>query len=207
MGIIKQGILGGFKNKVGGVVGSSWKGIATMRALPLSVSNPKTAAQVSNRSRFSAVAKFASIILSAIIKPLMDRFAERESGYNLFCRLNKDVWTDVDAPEWGDLMISKGRLLPPASVTIPRTLDSISVTSATGDRYALPTDIIYLLIVNKTDGEVLYQGSTGITRQTGGGVITPISSLPVGDDAQWYVSYLRADGSEVSDSASGQVGA
>ncbi len=40
MGIIKRGILGGFSNKVANVVGSSWKGINTMRALPLSVANP-----------------------------------------------------------------------------------------------------------------------------------------------------------------------
>ena len=45
MGTIKRGILGGFKNKVGSVIGSSWKGIDTMRSMPLSVANPNTAKQ------------------------------------------------------------------------------------------------------------------------------------------------------------------
>ena len=31
MGIIKQGVPGGFSGKVGTVIGSSWKGIAVMR--------------------------------------------------------------------------------------------------------------------------------------------------------------------------------
>ena len=36
MGKIKQGILGGFRGKVGTVVGSYWNGIFYMKALPQS---------------------------------------------------------------------------------------------------------------------------------------------------------------------------
>ena len=57
MGIIKRGILGGVSNKVGNVVGSSWKGIATLRSLPLSVANPNTLAQRNNRTSFSIMSK------------------------------------------------------------------------------------------------------------------------------------------------------
>ena len=52
MGKIKQGILGGFKGKVGTVIGSSWNGIAYMRGLAQSVKNPKTAAQLQQRAYF-----------------------------------------------------------------------------------------------------------------------------------------------------------
>ena len=55
MGKIKQGILGGFKGKVGTVIGASWNGIAYMRGLPQSVKNPKTAAQQSQRAFFAEV--------------------------------------------------------------------------------------------------------------------------------------------------------
>ena len=44
MGKIKQGILGGFKGKVGTVIGASWNGISYMRGLAQSHKNPKTAA-------------------------------------------------------------------------------------------------------------------------------------------------------------------
>ena len=55
MGKIKQGILGGFKGKVGTVIGSSWNGIAYMRGLAQSVKNPKTAGQTTQRTFFREV--------------------------------------------------------------------------------------------------------------------------------------------------------
>ena len=55
MGKIKQGILGGFKGKVGTVIGASWNGIAYMRGLAQSVKNPKTAGQTTQRGFFREV--------------------------------------------------------------------------------------------------------------------------------------------------------
>ena len=59
MGKIKQGILGGFKGKVGTVIGSSWNGIAYMRGLAQSVKNPKTAGQQTQRGFFREVMDLA----------------------------------------------------------------------------------------------------------------------------------------------------
>ena len=55
MGKIKQGILGGFKGKVGTVIGASWNGIAYMRGLPQSVKDRKSAAQIAQRDFFKEV--------------------------------------------------------------------------------------------------------------------------------------------------------
>jgi len=55
MGKIKQGILGGFKGKVGTVIGSSWNGIAYMKGLPQSQKDPKTPAQLMHRDFFREV--------------------------------------------------------------------------------------------------------------------------------------------------------
>ena len=55
MGKIKQGILGGFKGKVGTVIGSSWNGIAYMRGLPQSTKDRKSAAQLAQRDFFREV--------------------------------------------------------------------------------------------------------------------------------------------------------
>lgn len=204
MGIIKQGILGGFKNKVGSVVGSSWKGLATMRALPLSVANPKTASQVANRTRFSACAAFASLILASLIKPLMDRFALHMSGYNMFTHLNKDVWADPENPEWADLVISHGRMLPATNITYtgPIGTGGFTFTAPTGDKYALPTDEVYALVINETKNQIVFQGDAGVKR-TAAGFTKPMTGVTSGDTIGIYISYLRADGSEVSMSAYG----
>ncbi len=55
MGKIKQGILGGFKGKVGTVIGSSWNGIAYMKGRPQSVKNPRTDKQTMQRTFFKEV--------------------------------------------------------------------------------------------------------------------------------------------------------
>ena len=55
MGKIKQGILGGFKGKVGTVIGSSWNGIAYMKGQPQSVKDAKSAAQIAQRNFFREV--------------------------------------------------------------------------------------------------------------------------------------------------------
>ncbi|MDD4417119.1 MAG: DUF6266 family protein, partial [Proteiniphilum sp.] len=57
MGTIKQGILGGFSGKVGNIVGASWRGIDYIRSMPASVRNPRTVAQVSQRTRFALIGK------------------------------------------------------------------------------------------------------------------------------------------------------
>lgn len=202
MAIIKQGILGGFKKKIGSVVGSSWKGVATMRSLPLSVANPRTAAQVSNRNRFKACAEFASLILASIIKPLMDRFAGQMSGYNYFTKLNKAVWDNPSTPVWGDLVIAKGKMVAPTCVVsaIATTGVTVSWAGTAQDRYGLASDKVYALVVQDEDGKVLFQGDTGATRSDNSKAIVFSEEA---DDTQTlciYVAFLRADGSEVSNS-------
>ncbi|MBQ4441983.1 MAG: hypothetical protein II899_07780, partial [Bacteroidales bacterium] len=59
MGKIKQGILGGFRGKVGTVIGASWNGISYMRGLAQSHKNPKTASQTTQRGFFKEVLDIA----------------------------------------------------------------------------------------------------------------------------------------------------
>ncbi len=58
MAKFKQGILGGFKGRVGNVVGSSWKGTDVMKIRPATVTNPNTERQQNQRLRFSLVGRF-----------------------------------------------------------------------------------------------------------------------------------------------------
>ena len=60
MGKINQGILGGFKGKVGTVIGASWNGIAYMRGIAQSVRNANTAAQQTQRNFFKDLQQLAS---------------------------------------------------------------------------------------------------------------------------------------------------
>ena len=89
MGKIKKGILGGFSGKTGTVVGGSWKGIDYMRSLATSVANPKTSAQVTVRTNFSALVSIMSDA-NSLLKVSNWNDAKKQSAFNAGVRINYD---------------------------------------------------------------------------------------------------------------------
>ena len=110
MGVIKRGILGGVANKIGNVVGSSWKGIATLRSLPLSVANPNTLAQRTNRNSFSIMSKLGSQVLATICQPMWNRDAKQMSGFNAYVMCNKRAYDENWTAWLANPIMSKGNL-------------------------------------------------------------------------------------------------
>lgn len=204
MGKIKQGILGGFSGKVAGVIGSSWKGIAVMKAMPLSVANPQTAAQVAQRSLFSNCSKFAVLILAEIIKPLWDRFAIKMSGYNEFIKTNIDLFAAQYASPAASLIIGKGKMASTPITTIGQNMASnfleVNWVNDAGSGYKLATDIVYAVGVNQ-DEEVVGMSDGTVTR------VDELINIPMGDDRtigdvlHAYLCFKRADGTIVSDTS------
>lgn len=207
MGIINQGILGGLRKKVGSVVGASWKGIPVLRIYQPVVSNPKTAKQVTVRTGFKAYALLASAILAAYIKPLWDRTAVRMSGYNAFLKANAQLIKNGGNPFDEAFIATKGKMdaTPIASVAV--TAAGITVTwdpTATG-RYALPTDVPYLLVLDQANQKVIYAGCPDPSAVRSAGSVTALpaafmNALETGAEGKAYLSFMRADGSIVSDS-------
>lgn len=203
MATFKQGILGGFSGKVGGVIGSSWKGIDTMRSQPSSVTNPRTNAQVANRSRFKSVSQLAAAMLTTIVKPLNDRFAQKMSGFNDFCQRNAGAFDSLGAFIPANLVLSKGKLSAPSGmsqvasdytkVVIDYLLDSVGSFDSASDK-------VYAVVVDK-DGEILGTSSGLNTR--GEGLVeiqTPAGRTAI-NPGYVFMSFLRADGTQVSNSS------
>lgn len=112
MGKIKQGILGGYSGKVGTTIGTSWKGQAVIKAMPLSVAQPNTQKKINSEARFTYITSFCRSILVDTIKPLLDRIAIKCSGFNMFSKMNKHCFTK-DGLVWPEeLIISLGKLYP-----------------------------------------------------------------------------------------------
>lgn len=199
MGIIKQGILGGFLGKVGGVVGGSFKGIATMRAMPLSVANPRTAAQVQNRSRFTSVTGLATSIGIDFLRKYWNRMAVQMSGYNLFCSTNKDVFNVNGAFMQSELLISAGVIQQPSIVSV--TADVSEGTAVvtydyeiTGER--LSSDLGAVVICN-TAGEAVAVVDDLVISNSPWTITMPAGSMIGGEVLFCYVTCKRADGSKV----------
>jgi len=212
MGILKQGILGGFSGKVANVVGSSWKGIAVIKAKPLSVSNPQTAGQVAQRTKFSNSVAFAKEILSSVIKPLWDRFASQQSGFNAFISENIDLFAAANPSPLADLVISTGKM---ASTTIDSAVFDISDdeltigwTNDAGSGFKLDSDVPFIVVVNSTDSEVFGFDRTGVEDRSDGEVVlagSVLGNLGSGDTAQVYLAFRRSDGTIVSDTGTSVI--
>jgi uncharacterized protein DUF6266 len=205
--VIQRGILGGFRNKIGNVVGTSWKGIAVMKSLPLSVANPQTAAQTAQRAKFGFASKFASALLVQCIKPLWDRFAQKESGYNAFIQTNIDSFTENGLEFPLTLQLSKGTLAP-GSVTIlsydasSKELDITWDATPGGD--ANPTDLLYIAITNSV-GTITEGLATGSQRSEGAGTYEFVQGRSAGQTLYCWFSWRKADGTKVSNSIVGDT--
>jgi hypothetical protein len=204
MGVIKQGILGGFQNKVGAVVGSSWKGIAVMKAKPISVANPRTAAQVANRTKMANIVLFAQVILATVIKPLWDRFASQMSGYNDFVKTNISQFATSMPDTPADLKISKGKMAAtvmnsPTAANGSRTV-TLNWTDDSGSGLKLASDVAFGVVVNVTQ-ETVTGTFAARTRSQGSLAVTTPTNNSTSDQLECYLAFRRADGTVVSDSS------
>jgi hypothetical protein len=201
MGVIKRGILGGFSGKVAGVVGGSWKGIAYMRSLPLSVANPRTPGQVTQRDKFAGAVNLAVSLLATIVKPLWDRFAQQMSGFNSFVRANIANFDTNGDPIYNQIVISQGSLLLPsisgASASNGSPNVAITWTNNGGTGNASNTDEIFAFVLNETQdtmGIISFGAARSVETQT---VVMPDNNVTA-DILHIYFAFRKADGTLVS---------
>lgn len=180
MGVIKRGILGGFSGKIGNVVGSSWKGIAVIKSLPLSVANPQTTSQTTQRSKFANMVAVASALLSFLVKPFWDRYASQMSGYNAFIQANIDDMPSDTAGPFEDMILSEGPMTPLTGVSCAQvgvTAEfTVSYDDTTAGAYQSADDIIYIFGYDPDTGEYVYP-LLNPTRADGEGSFT-FSAVP-----------------------------
>ena len=81
MGIINQGILGGFSGKVGPIVGFHWKSKYYIRARAAKVSNPRTPRQQEQRGKFATAFSFLKT-MKPFIRMGYKEFTQDKSAFN-----------------------------------------------------------------------------------------------------------------------------
>ena len=198
MATIKQGILGAFSGKVGSVVGSSWKGIAIMKALPASVANPRTAKQVIQRGKMASAVKFAKEVLPEVIKPLNDRFVSRMSGYNSFIQNNIACFEGDMLTKPENIKISpsmnKAQLIDVIAAEIRPGKSKATFASDAGEGFALDTDVCYY-VTYWENNELVWGGKCEGTR--GDGEVefdSTVGNADVGGTYHTWFAFMRADG-------------
>ncbi len=202
MGVIKQGILGGFSGKVANVVGSSWKGIAVLKSLPLSVANPNTAGQQAQRGAMTTIVAASRILLAALLQPFWNPFAQRMSGYNAFVKENIDTFRTAGFTDFSDFFSIRGSLLGVvvSSVVADDSDNTITInwTDNSGTADALLTDDLVITIFNATTNVWLV--NAGNAQRDDATIVIANTAMVENDLLKVYVGLARPDISKVSDS-------
>jgi len=203
------GPLGSYKGKAGGTIGSSWKGIAVVKAMPLSVANPNTPAQQAHREMFAACIAAARLLLSELISIYWNPFAKKMSGFNAFVKQNIDCFADGAFSVPADFYAARGILMGVANLEITASEGSHTISAEhsdnTGVGDALGTDCAVLVVYN-VDKNSWHLLQADERRHESPALFTE-ESFEEGDTLHCYFFFKRPDVSKISDSVYKEVAA
>lgn len=203
MGKISQGVLGGFSGKVGNVVGGTWKGIDYMRIKPANVSNPRTAGQVDQRSKFSTTLKFLQS-MTDFLRVGFKLYANKMTQFNAAMSYNLNNAITGTYPnfmiDYANALVSRGGLTGAANGAVSSSggLVEFTWTDNTGSGNAQATDKALLVVYNPAKDQAIYDNA-GAARS----VATQNLAMPndfIGDDVEAFIGFISEDGKEVANS-------
>jgi len=205
MAKLVDGVLGGFRGKVGTVVGNIWKGIATMRVHVASISNPQTAAQLEQRAKFALMVKFLKP-MTDFLRTTFKKFAIKQTAFNAAVSYNllnaiTGVYPDYEV-DYSKVLVSMGSLpgvLNPEVTSTTAGEVKFTWQDNTGGPYAKATDKAALCVYNPAKGYAtdLIGGNT----RTGGSQSVTLPANWSGDEVQCFIAFANANGSVYSNSA------
>jgi len=204
MGIIKQGITGGFSGMVGNVVGGSWKGIAYMRIRPVSVANPQTVGQQDQRTKFAITAQFLEPITEFLRTGFMN-FAVKMSAVNSAMSYNIRHAIQGTYPnytiDYPNALLSRGKLPPALNQTAASTVAGTVVftwDNNSGELKAAAKDKTLLVVYNPAKQQAV--SIEGLAERADGTQTVTVPDSFSGDLVQCYISFRDAKGELISNS-------
>ena len=198
MGKIKQGILGGFKGKVGTVIGSSWNGIAYMKGQPQSVKDAKSAAQIAQRDFFREVQDLVGQL--AFLFPSSPSGMTRRNA--IVQQLCADPLVEADGKHVDLANINSIGNAPTADmpdVSVVADGDSLAISwdgdsdfrAEHGDEY--PT----VFVANVTKQKIFLVNSTAVIGTTGSQSFN-VGLAAYGEAADTFSGFMLATGSKIA---------
>ena len=200
MGKIKQGILGGFRGKVGTVIGASWNGISYMRGLAQSHKNPKTAAQMQQRAFFKELPGLVSQLSDEQLASLFPTVTRGMTRRNMLTRQLAAAAAVEDDVKSVDLSVMEG-IGSGERIDSPMLESMVSDTNGVLDIYAEPEAAV---LIGKPAEANFIAVAYNITQKKIGIFNTDITdpsmgvSVPVGnwaeqgDSVRFYLTYAAS---------------
>ena len=173
MGKIKQGILGGFRGKVGTVVGSYWNGIFYMKALPQNNRKGKSGGQKMQQGYFKELITLAMSLSNEELEFIYPRKPKGMTRRNLLVKQLASYAVLVDKSKTVDLdsLTTLGNApmtdLPAVTVAANHTVLQISWDSVTYYRDQHPEDYPVILVANITQQQLFLLASPVMMKPSG----------------------------------------
>ena len=202
MGKIKQGILGGFKGKVGTVIGSSWNGIAYMRGLAQSVKNPKTAGQTTQRGFFREVLDIAGQLSKEQLAFLFPTAPSKMTRHNALVKQLTEVAAvdgDVKSVDLGNINALGNAAtadLPDVAITAAGENLTISWDGATTERAENADEYPTVFVANVTKKKVFLVNSTAALGESGE-VSFNVGLAAYGEATDTFSGFMMLTGSKI----------
>ena len=200
MGKIKQGILGGFKGKVGTVIGASWNGIAYMRGLAQSVKNPKTAAQLQQRAYFKDLQGLVGQLTDEQLQSLFPTVMRGMTRRNMLTRQLAAAAVVVDDVKSVDLSLMEGigngeRIDSPMLESLVSEIDgslAIYAEAAAAEAIGKPAEANFIAVAYNVTKRKIGVFNTDVTNP-GLGVSVPVGNwAEEGDSVRFYLTYAAS---------------
>ena len=197
MGKIKQGILGGFKGKVGTVIGSSWNGIAYMRGLAQSVKNPKTAAQLQQRAYFKDLQGLVGQLTDEQLQSLFPTVMRGMTRRNMLTRQLAAAAVATDDVKAVDLAQLEGigngeRIDSPMLESLVSEIDgslAIYAEAAAAEAIGKPAEANFIAVAYNVTKRKIDVFNTDVTDPSLG-VSVPVGNwAEEGDSVRFYLTY------------------
>ena len=202
MGKIKQGILGGFRGKVGTVIGASWNGISYMRGLAQSHKNPQTEAQLKQRSFFKEVQDLVGQLSDEQLAFLFPNSVKGMSRRNLLTKQLSAYPIETEEGKHADLadIVSLGNAptadLPDVSIVASRSAVTISWDADNDWRSQHADEYPTICVFNVTQKKIFLVHST-VTVGASGVQSFSLSHDAFGVGSDEYNGFMLSTGGKI----------
>lgn len=204
MAIVQNPITGRSSGQFANAIFQTLLGKNVLRSKPLSIQNPRTLGQLTQRARFAFIVQFLRAFLS-IIRIGFKLKAIGQNAFNACISYNVSKSISGTYPDYSidfaKIMIAQGALLKAGHAHMDENVPQ--AVSIGIDENCLMTDpeyndLAYGLFYNLTKNS--FMTSMGIKKRSDWGVNVVPELWEVGDVVHGWVFYTSPDGSKVSDS-------
>ena len=203
MGKIRQGILGGFRGKVGTVVGSYWNGTFYMKALPQSYRKGRSGNQKMQQGYFKELVTLAMSLSNEDLEFIYPKKPKGMTRRNLLVKQLASYAAVVDKSRTVDLdsLSTLGNApmtdLPAVTVAANHTVLQISWDGVTYYRDQHPDDFPVILVANITRHQ-LFLVASPVMMKPSGKQSFEVDLKPYGRERDEFSGFMFATGQRSS---------